>query len=131
MNKTLRYSLIGASVAAVALVGYRFFMRRKLMKELGLNKMNTPMPPKGGGSSSSGSKDEFPLKVGSRGPNVKKLQEYLNKSSSAGLATDGIFGSKTLAAWVLEQQPFSSFKQMYPEAVEGQVSEKYFNKYIK
>jgi hypothetical protein len=31
MNKTLRYSLIGASVAAVALVGYRFFTRRKLM----------------------------------------------------------------------------------------------------
>ena len=128
MNKTLRYSLIGASVAAVALVGYRFFKRQKLMKELGLN---TPKPPKGGGSTSSGSKDEFPLKVGSRGPNVKKLQEYLNKSSSAGLATDGIFGSKTLAAWVLEQQPFSSFKQSYPEAVEGQVSEKYFNQNIK
>ena len=47
MNKTLRYSLIGASVAAVALVGYRFFKRQKLMKELGLN---TPMPSKGGGS---------------------------------------------------------------------------------
>ena len=128
MNKTLRYSLIGASVAAVALVGYRFFTRRKLMKELGLN---TPKPPKGGGSNSSGSNDKFPLKVGSRGPNVKKLQEYLNKSSSAGLVTDGIFGSKTLAAWVLEQQPFSSFKQSYPEAVEGQVSEKYFNQNIK
>ena len=128
MNKTLRYSLIGASVAAVALVGYRFFKRQKLMKELGLN---TPMPSKGGGSTSSGSKEEFPLKVGSRGPNVKKLQEYLNQSSSAGLATDGIFGSKTLAAWVLEQQPFSSFKQMYSEAVEGQVSEKYFNQNIK
>ena len=129
MNKTLRYSLIGASVAAVALVGYRFFMRQKLMKELGLK--NTPMPSKGGGSTSSDSKEEFPLKVGSRGPNVKKLQEYLNQSSSAGLATDGIFGSKTLAAWVLEQQPFSSFKQMYSEAVEGQVSEKYFNQNIK
>ena len=128
MNKTLRYSLIGASVAAVALVGYRFFKRQKLMKELGLKETK---PSTGGGSSSSGSKDEFPLKVGSRGPNVKKLQEYLNKNSSAGLATDGIFGSKTLAAWVLEQQPFSSFKQSYPEAVEGQVSEKYFNKYIK
>jgi peptidoglycan hydrolase-like protein with peptidoglycan-binding domain len=128
MNKTLRYSLIGASVAAVAFVGYKFFMRQKLMKELGLDKTE---PSKGGGSNSSGSKDKFPLKVGSTGPNVKKLQEYLNKSSSAGLVTDGIFGSKTLAAWVLEQQPFSSFKQSYPEAVEGQVSEKYFNQNIK
>ena len=38
------------------------------------------------------------LQKGSKGSEVKELQELLNEQISAGLTVDGIFGSKTLAA---------------------------------
>jgi LPXTG-motif cell wall-anchored protein len=43
-------------------------------------------------------KSDFPLQIGSRGENVKKLQTYLNQKVNAGLVVDGIFGAKTAEA---------------------------------
>jgi hypothetical protein len=41
---------------------------------------------------------KYPLKVGSKGENVRVLQAYLNKAYNAGLKEDGSFGSGTLSA---------------------------------
>lgn len=40
-------------------------------------------------------KSVFPLQKGSRGPEVKNLQRYINMNSIAKLDEDGIFGTKT------------------------------------
>ena len=42
--------------------------------------------------------DSFPLKVGSKGPNVKKLQQGL------GIGADGGFGNDTKNAVILKQR---------------------------
>lgn len=53
----------------------------------------------GGGSGGGSSSGKPTLKVGSRGPNVRALQTFLNRVYPAysKLATDGIYGSKTAA----------------------------------
>jgi hypothetical protein len=75
--------------------------------------------------------DAFPLKKGSSGKRVKSLQKFLNNSGSYGLKEDGNFNEETKKAVISEQNPFDNFKKMYPEAVNGQVSEKYYNLFIK
>ena len=44
---------------------------------------------------------------------------------------DGVFGMMTEKAVRENQQPFATFKSMYPSAVEGQVSADFFNSNIK
>ena len=75
--------------------------------------------------------DSFPLKKGSGGDRVKSLQKFLNASSGYNLVVDGKFGNQTESAVIEEQSPFDSFKSMYPDAVKGQVSETYYNLFIK
>ena len=75
--------------------------------------------------------DSFPLKKGSGGDRVKSLQKFLNASSGYSLVVDGKFGNQTESAVVEEQSPFDSFKSMYPDAVKGQVSETYYNLFVK
>lgn len=75
--------------------------------------------------------DGFPLKKGSSGKRVKYLQKFLNNSGSYGLKEDGSFNEETEKAVISEQNPFDNFKKMYPEAVIGEVSEKYYNLFIK
>ena len=75
--------------------------------------------------------DSFPLKKGSGGDRVKSLQKFLNASSGYSLVIDGKFGNQTESAVVEEQSPFDSFKSMYPDAVKGQVSETYYNLFVK
>ena len=75
--------------------------------------------------------DSFPLKKGSGGERVKSLQKFLNASSGYSLVVDGKFGNLTESAVIEEQSPFDSFKSMYPDAVKGQVSQKYFDLFIK
>lgn len=82
--------------------------------------------------------DEFPLKKGSVGNNVRKLQRFL-KSKGLQLGTtgansdgvDGIFGEATRGAVKINQQPFFIHKILYPNAVEGQVSKSFFNNNVK
>jgi len=75
--------------------------------------------------------DSFPLKKGSGGERVKSLQKFLNASSGYNLVVDGKFGNLTESAVIEEQSPFDSFKSMYPDAVKGQVSQEYFDLFIK
>jgi len=68
----------------------------------------------------------FPLKMGSRGNEVKKLQAWLNKMNGEKLVTDGIFGRLTQSAVKRNQNPISNFRKSYPKAVYGQVGSDFF-----
>lgn len=72
----------------------------------------------------------FPLRRGSCGNEVMKLQAFLNSQGGYGLVVDGKFGQKTENAVKEEQSPFADFKSMYPNAVFGQVSQEYYNDFI-
>jgi len=129
MNKTLKYYLIGVGITAAALIALSLIRRRRaitMVNKIASDDSSTTSAP-----TPSATSDAFPLKRGLKGDRVKALQAYLNNYSSAGLVVDGIFGSKTEAAVTSEQTPFSSFKLMFPDAVEGQVTEDYFNKFVK
>lgn len=85
----------------------------------------------GAGSDSTTSDASFPLKRGSKGRQVVALQKFLNASDSSNkLATDGNFGPVTEAAWKKEQAPFATFKSMYPDAIEGQVTRGYYDTFV-
>ena len=85
----------------------------------------------GGGSDSTTSDASFPLKRGSKGRQVVALQKFLNASDSSNkLSEDGNFGPVTEAAWKKEQAPFATFKSMYPDAIEGQVTRGYYDTFI-
>jgi peptidoglycan hydrolase-like protein with peptidoglycan-binding domain len=73
----------------------------------------------------------FPLKKGSGGAKVEALQRFLNQSSGYNLVVDGKYGQYTEGAVYTEQSPFDVFKGMYPDAVKGQVTEGYYNAFIK
>ena len=85
-------------------------------------------------------KKKFPLKKGSRGAEVVALQKFLNEVGLGNLlgtfgknkdGVDGIFGNATESAVKQQQSPFTNFQIMYPKAVFGQVSEDYYNMFIK
>lgn len=85
-------------------------------------------------------KTGFPLKRGSEGEKVKTLQKFLIDGGYGYLlgtfgvlkdGVDGVFGSKTEQALKENQKPFPTFKSMHPNEVEGQVSEEFFNNYLK
>ena len=85
----------------------------------------------GGGSDSTTSDASFPLRRGSKGRQVVALQKFLNASDSSNkLSEDGNFGPVTEAAWKTEQAPFATFKSMYPDAIEGQVTRGYYDTFI-
>lgn len=80
----------------------------------------------------------LPLKRGSKGELVKQLQRFLVAEGydigSFGVNRDGVdgdFGRRTEQAVIENQQPFSTFKSMYPSAVRGQVSADFFNSNIR
>jgi peptidoglycan hydrolase-like protein with peptidoglycan-binding domain len=80
----------------------------------------------------------LPLKRGSKGEKVKQLQRFLVAEGydigTFGANRDGVdgdFGRRTEQAVIENQQPFSTFKSMYPTAVKGQVSADFFNANIR
>lgn len=84
-------------VVAIGIVALSYFLikKKKAQKEADslFNQSQSPSQPV--------SNDEFPLKNGSKGDNVKKLQDYLNlniKPPMAKLKVDGMFGPATEAA---------------------------------
>jgi len=92
-------------------------------------------PTMGGGSTEIGCgggyvKTGFPLRRGSCGNEVAKLQAFLNTSGSYGLVVDGKFGQLTENAVKEEQSPFADFKSMYPNAIFGQITADYYNDFI-
>ena len=126
MDKGLKITLITVGVLGTG-VGLYFLLKKPRTSSNGFN-LNPTTPSSnnkggGGGYSDLG----FPLKRGSAGENVKNLQIFLNNSSGYGLTEDGKFGPATERALISEQSPFSAFKAMYPNAVEGQASKEYYD----
>lgn len=86
------------AIAVIVLVVFALWLAKKLV-----NKSNSGITP----SESTNTETPttvitdapFPLKIGSRGDNVKCLQRFLNAHNDSGilapLQIDGIFGSKT------------------------------------
>lgn len=101
MNKNL---LIGAGVLIAGIAGYLVLKKRKQNQGLNQPQNLSPVNQSTNGQSkqvqsySPPAKSEFPLQIGSRGDNVKKLQAFLNQKINAGLNVDGVFGSKTAEA---------------------------------
>ena len=126
MNKGLKITLITLGVLGTGVGLYFLFRKPKSNGYIDSNPSNPSNPSRnntGGGYSTSG----FPLKRGSGGENVKNLQRFLNQSSGYGLTVDGKFGPATESAVKDNQKPFAEFKKMYPQAIEGQVSEEFYN----
>jgi hypothetical protein len=127
MNKTIKISLISVGLIGAG-VGVYFLLKNRSSKSGGnrtydnnifktiLNKLYQS--------------DSFPLKKDSGGDRVKALQLFLNNSSSYGLVVDGKFGPATEGAVKNNQAPFPNFKSMFPNAIEGQVNEDYYNLYV-
>lgn len=73
----------------------------------------------------------FPLKKGSSGRQVVALQLFLNNADgNNNLTPDGFFGPMTEAAWKNEQTPFQTFKSMNPDAIDGQVTKRYYDTFV-
>ena len=140
-NKTI-YLIIGGVVTAVG--GY--FLYKRITRPIEtFGEVETSN--KGGGSSSSTStstststtnNDGLPLKRGSKGEKVKQLQRFLVAEGYSigafGILSDGVdgdFGRMTEKAVKSNQEPFATFKSMYPTAIEGQVSLEFYNLNIK
>ncbi len=73
-------------IIAIILGVILYFILRK-PKPAALPSGSTPVNP-----------DNFPLKIGSTGTEVKAVQKYLNDKYSAGLVVDGSWGPATDAA---------------------------------
>jgi hypothetical protein len=138
MNKSTIIWIVGGIGTAVG--GYFLYKRiTRPTETFG----EVDVPKKGGGSSSSTptsttNNDGLPLKRGSKGEKVKQLQRFLvaegyniGAFGILGNGVDGDFGRMTEKAVRENQQPFPTFKSMYPSAVEGQVSVDFFNSNIK
>lgn len=102
------------------------------------NGEDSPFAPSGGNQNSSSNKGcgggysltGFPLKKGSCGSQVAKLQAFLNSEGGYGLAVDGRFGQLTQSAVKDQQSPFADFLSMYQNAVYGQINQEYYNDFI-
>ena len=136
MKKSSIYWIVGGLGTAVAV----YFIYKKINEptisfgETPNKKMAEVKPKINTSTSASG----LPLKRNSRGDMVKQLQRFLvAEGYDIGIfgankdGVDGVFGMMTEKAVRENQQPFATFKSMYPSAVEGQVSADFFNSNIK
>lgn len=76
--------------------------------------------PQGETNNSGGetqSKGSFPIVQGSRGENVKKLQEWLNKEFGFTLLEDGMAGPNTFSAWRTIQPGFTIMVGSGPQKI--------------
>ena len=137
-TKTLFWTLGGVAT----IVGGYFIYKRitQPVEFIGEKpKSNGSRPPKTTTTTTTTTSNSgLPLKRGSKGEKVKQLQRFLISNGydlgTFGVLKDGVdgdFGSKTEQAVTLNQNPFATFKSMYPSAVQGQVSADFFNTNIK
>jgi len=137
-TKTLFWTLGGVAT----IVGGYFIYKRitQPVEFIGEKpKSNGSKPPKTTTTTTTTTSNSgLPLKRGSKGEKVKQLQRFLISNGydlgTFGVLKDGVdgdFGSKTEQAVTLNQNPFATFKSMYPSAVQGQVSADFFNTNIK
>jgi peptidoglycan hydrolase-like protein with peptidoglycan-binding domain len=136
MNKKAIYFTIGG--VAVAVLGY--FIYKKVTKPViyfgDVEEDDTTSTTTTTTTTTNNS--GLPLKRGSKGELVKQLQRFLVAEGydigTFGANRDGVdgdFGRRTEQAVIENQQPFSTFKSMYPTAVKGQVSADFFNANIR
>lgn len=110
-NNKRKAVLIGIGIAATGIAGYfgwQYLQRRKQEQpsedtDFYVDNTPTPSTPQTGTRTTPPrASDNFPLKKGSRGPNVKALQEALIAGYGASIlpkyGADGDFGSETEAA---------------------------------
>lgn len=116
MTKTSKRILLFVLIAAVVVISYLYY--KKAIGE----PVTNPLLPKSAPANDKNRTDAFPLKKGSTGERVKALQEFLNYSGSYGLTVDGIFGSKTEQAVILELSPAGGITK--------EVSQDYYYKFI-
>lgn len=133
MNRALKLSLIGAGVVGGGLLIYALLRRLQRNRQMRNQEVTPSVNPSTSNNTPSSiwGDDSFPLGYRSYGPKVVAVQLYLNERSNANLVVDGKFGSGTATAWKNEQYPFSDFRVMYPNAVEGEMSEQYYNQFVK
>ncbi len=147
MNKSTIFWIVGGIGTVVG--GY-FLYKKLTSPTITFGEVDAPKPNNNNSSSSSSSNsssssssstssnDGLPLKRGSKGEKVKQLQRFLvaegyniGAFGILGDGVDGDFGRMTERAVIENQQPFPTFKSMYPSAVEGQVSADFFNSNIR
>lgn len=91
-KKTLLFIVIAIIIVIIIVLVFKY---RDVLFGVSASPVQLPSP----GLPSKSSNDNFPLKLGSRGPNVKILQQSLNNLSLTlgftRLTEDGVFGSKT------------------------------------
>lgn len=133
MNRALKLSLIGAGVVGGGLLIYALLRRLRTNRQMRNQAVTPSVDPSTSNNTPSSiwGDDSFPLGYRSYGPRVVAVQLYLIERSNATLVVDGKFGSGTKAAWEQEQYPFNDFQLMYPNAVEGEMSEHYYNQFVK
>lgn len=106
--KTGQAILIGLPIVVGVILIIRQFTKPKAPKIPENTGVIEPIITGGGGSGSSGSSsrnDNFPLKKGSYGNNVRRLQTALLKLNSSALpkyGVDGDFGNETEAALMMQ-----------------------------
>lgn len=135
MNKKTIYWTVGGIV--VAGLGYFIYKRFTKKTDFGeiISSPTEPVKP-----IKVTPKSTFPLKKGSEGKEVVALQKFLKDEGLGWLlgtfgknkdGVDGKFGSMTEQAVKNQQSPFTEFKMMYPKGKYGEVSEYYYNMFIK
>ncbi len=102
-NKKRKTILVGMGVAVASVLGYFGwqYWRKKKIQDMDTTMVDEPSPTKKP-SNPVTRNDKFPLKRGSRGQNVKMLQQALMAKHGAGIlpkyGADGDFGSETAEA---------------------------------
>jgi hypothetical protein len=130
-NKNLYIALGGLATVVAVYVGYTVLKKKPTTFGEAVNdtKETIVTLPKTVKNVVNGvGNDNLPLKVGSKGDNVKKLQIFLNDVDNQSLVEDGIFGAKTLKAVI---EGYGSMVVFNPAEIKGQISEYYFNQQIK
>jgi hypothetical protein len=109
-NKLIMYGAGAAALAALAYFGYSYYRKKKEeQEEIAASTSDIPGIPGGipNFKPRSSASDSLPvinsspnilLKQGSRGDNVRQLQQSLNDKYGANLKVDGAFGKGTLSA---------------------------------
>jgi hypothetical protein len=96
MNKGLKYTLITLGVIGTG-VGLFFIFRKGKDENIEGPVLNRPSNNNSGGGLFGGN-DDWPLKRGSKGANVRSLQSCLNTTFGESLSVDGDFGPLTETA---------------------------------
>lgn len=127
MKKGMVYWIFGT--AAVLAAG-GIFVAKTLKSQKPVKAGDQPGAFTESTSFGSPSVDPFPLKSGSRGPEVTMLQKWLNRNgyASVPLVEDGIFGPKTKAAVIKMQAAMGPAIQL---ELNGIVTSEFFKKYVR